>query len=83
MSLVNNAASAAEEEHAMSYDERTETRYVSDDGQRLIVVTRWLDQQVSPPRWRSKNDHWKLRANEREYLRQHPEYFQKYGERAR
>ena len=36
-------------------DERTETTRVSDDGTRLIIVTRWLDRQVSPPAWRSKN----------------------------
>jgi hypothetical protein len=55
---------------AMSYDERTRTTRVSDDGSRLVTVERWLDRQVSPPRWRSKNWTRKLNANDREYYRQ-------------
>jgi hypothetical protein len=51
-------------------DERTTTRRLSDDGQRLIIVERWLDWQVSPPRWRSKNRHVKLKPGEVEYYRQ-------------
>jgi hypothetical protein len=51
--------------------ERTETRRrVSDDGLRLIIVVRWLDRQVSPPRWRSKNRHVKLTPGEVEYYRE-------------
>jgi hypothetical protein len=50
--------------------ERTKTTHLSNDGRRLIRVTRWLDRQVSPPRWRSKNDHVKLKPNEIEYYRQ-------------
>jgi hypothetical protein len=50
--------------------ERTETRRLSDDGRRLIIVTRWLDRQVSPPRWRSKNRHVKLTPGEVEYYRE-------------
>ena len=54
----------------MTSNERTETTYLSKDGKRLIIVTRWLDRQMSPPRWRSKNRHRKLRPNEIEYYRQ-------------
>jgi hypothetical protein len=57
----------------MSYDERTRTTRLSDDGRRLIVVERWLDQQVQPPRWRSKNWHRTLKPNEIEYYRQRAE----------
>ena len=52
-------------------DELTERR-LSSDGRRIVVVTRWLDRQVSPPRWRSKNQTIKLRPNEVEYFRQRP-----------
>jgi hypothetical protein len=41
-------------------DERTRTERISDDGTHLIIVERWLDRQVSPPRWRSKNWRRKL-----------------------
>ena len=51
-------------------DERIETTRLSDDGRRLIIVTRWLDRQHAPPRWRSKNRHLKLKPNEIEYYRQ-------------
>jgi hypothetical protein len=54
----------------MSYDERTRTTRLSNDGTRLIITERWLDQQVMPPRWRSKNWHRKPKANEIEYHRQ-------------
>jgi hypothetical protein len=49
-------------EEQMSYDERTKTVRVSDDGMREIVVERWLDRQMHPPRWRSKNYSRKLSA---------------------
>jgi hypothetical protein len=52
----------------MSEDQRTRTSHISDDGRRLIIVERWLDQQVFPPRWRSKNWHRKLTSNEITYL---------------
>lgn len=53
--------------------ERIETRRLSDDGRRIIIVTRWLDRQMSPPKWRSKNRHIKLTENELEYYRQRAE----------
>lgn len=31
--------------------ERTITKRVSDDGERLIIIERWLDRQHSPARW--------------------------------
>ena len=49
---------------------RTTQKRLSDDGKRLIIVERWLDQQVMPPRWRSKNRHVKLTPNEIVYYRQ-------------
>jgi len=57
----------------MSYDERTETKRLSRDGKRLIIITRWLDRQHATPRWRSKNRHVKLSAAEIEYYRQQAE----------
>jgi hypothetical protein len=36
----------------------------------LIIVEEWLDRQVDPPRWRSKNWHRKLTLGEIEYFRQ-------------
>jgi len=53
--------------------ERTETRKFSKDGTRLVIVTRWLDRQVHPPKWRTKNRTQKLSAGEREYVRQRRE----------
>jgi hypothetical protein len=50
--------------------ERIETRRLSADGQRLVTVTRWLDRQHSPPRWRSKNHHRKLTAGEIRYFQE-------------
>ena len=50
-------------------DERTVTKRLSDDGTRIIVVTRWLDTQMMPPKWRSKNDSIKLKPNEIDYYR--------------
>jgi hypothetical protein len=49
---------------------RIETRWLSDDGKRIIIVTRWLDRQMSPQRWRSKNRHINLKPNEVDYYRQ-------------
>jgi hypothetical protein len=57
------------EEGSMSED-RTTTRRVSDDGRRMIIVERWLDSQMSPPRWRSKSRHVNLKPGEIEYYRQ-------------
>jgi hypothetical protein len=54
----------------MSDDERTRTSRLSDDGKSIIIVTRWLDRQMSPPRWRSKNRHINLKPNEVDYYRQ-------------
>jgi hypothetical protein len=54
----------------MSNDERTRTSRLSDDGKRIIIVTRWLDRQMSPPRWRSKNRHINLKPSEVDYYRQ-------------
>ena len=51
-------------------DERTITTRLSDDGLRPITVERWLDRQMSPPRWRSKNRHRKLTPGDLEYYRQ-------------
>jgi hypothetical protein len=51
--------------------ERIETRRLSEDGERIVIVTRWLDRQLSPPRWRSKNRHVKLKPNEMAYYREH------------
>ena len=53
--------------------ERTITKRLSDDGTRIIIVTRWLDRQMMPPKWRSKNRHVKLKPNEIEYYRQRAE----------
>jgi hypothetical protein len=53
--------------------ERTITSRLSDDGQRLVIVERWLDRQVTPPRWRSKNRTQKLSASDLEYYRQRNE----------
>jgi hypothetical protein len=58
----------------MSHNERTQTTRLSDDGNRLIVIERWLDRQVDPPRWRSKNWHRNLKPGEIEYYRQQREY---------
>jgi hypothetical protein len=58
----------------MSLEERTQTVRLSDDGERLIIVERWLDRQMHPPRWRSKNWHRKLKATEVEYYRQQREH---------
>jgi hypothetical protein len=60
----------AKEEIAVGYNERITTTRLSDDGRRPIIVERWLDRQVMPPRWRSKNRHIKLKPNEIEYYRQ-------------
>jgi hypothetical protein len=38
-----------------SEDELERLERVADDGQHIIVVERWLDRQVHPPKWRSKN----------------------------
>jgi hypothetical protein len=54
-------------------DERTRTERISDDGTRVIIVERWFDRQVSPPRWRSKNWHRKLSKADVLYLEQHTE----------
>jgi len=51
-------------------NERTETTRLSDDGTRLVIVTRWLDRQMSPPRWRTKNRTRKLNRGEIEYFRE-------------
>jgi hypothetical protein len=51
-------------------EERVETRYLNRDGTRIVVVTHWLDRQVSPPRWRSKNRTIKLKPGELEYFLQ-------------
>ena len=50
--------------------ERAITKRLSKDGTRMVVITRWLDRQMSPPKWRSKNHHVKLRPSEIEYCRQ-------------
>jgi hypothetical protein len=42
-------------------DERTQTTRLSDDGEHLIIVERWLDQQHLPPRWRFKKWRRKLK----------------------
>jgi hypothetical protein len=57
----------------MTYDHNTKRTYLSDDGRRLITVEEWIDRQVSPPRYRSKNRHRKLKPNEIAYYEQHPE----------
>jgi hypothetical protein len=51
-----------------SSGERTQSRRLSDDGRRIIVVERWLDRQTSPTRWRTRNWHRKLKANEVAYF---------------
>jgi hypothetical protein len=38
-----------------TYNDRERETRLSDDGERIIIVDRWLDRQVDPPRWRSKN----------------------------
>ncbi len=50
--------------------ESIKTTRVSDDGTRLVIVTRWLDRQMSPPKWRSKNRTRKLTPGEIDYFRQ-------------
>jgi hypothetical protein len=57
----------------VSDDERTETKRLSNDGRRIIIVERWLDRQVDPPRWRSKNWHRNLSSADIQYLRDHPD----------
>lgn len=52
---------------------RTTTKRLAADGRHLVVVEEWLDRQVSPPRWRSKNYRLKLSPNEIEYYRQRSE----------
>lgn len=52
-------------------NERTRTTRVSDDRTHIVFVERWLDRQMHPPRWRSKNWTKKLQPNEVEYFRQH------------
>jgi hypothetical protein len=54
----------------MSDTERMKTTRLSDDGRRLVIVERWLDRQVMPPRWRSKNRTQKLSPGDLEYYRQ-------------
>ena len=44
-------------------------RRLSDDGQRWIVVERWLDTQVQPPKWRSRNRNYPLTKSEAPVLR--------------
>ena len=53
--------------------ERIETRRLSDDGRRIVIVTRWFDRQGTTPRWRSKNRTRKLTPGE-------VRYFQEQGE---
>jgi hypothetical protein len=72
---VDNAATCSgdargPEGERLITDDRTSTTRLSDDGRRLIIVERWLDWQVMPPRWRSKNRHIKLKPNEIEAYRQ-------------
>jgi len=50
--------------------ERIETRRLSDDGKRIVIVTRWLDRQGTKPRWRSKNRTRKLTAGEIRYFQE-------------
>jgi hypothetical protein len=72
---------AAQEEHVTDVmtrlyeigngtDERIETRRLSDDGTRIVIVTRWLDRQVLPPKWRSKNRTRKLTPGEIRYFQE-------------
>lgn len=51
-------------------NERSTTTRLSDDGLRLIIVERWLDRQVLPPPWRSKNRHRELPPADVGYYRQ-------------
>jgi hypothetical protein len=53
--------------------ERTTSKRLAADGRHLVVVEKWLDRQVSPPRRRSKNYRLKLNPNEIEYYRQRAE----------
>ncbi len=53
-----------------SDSERTRTTHLADDGEHLVVVERWLDGQVRPPEWRSKNWRRKLNPTDIEYYRQ-------------
>ena len=43
-------------------------RRLSDDGQRWLVVERWLDTQVQPPKWRSRNSDYPLTKSELLYF---------------
>jgi hypothetical protein len=47
----------------MNSERETITR-LSEDGRHLVIIERWLDRQVSPPRWRSKNRRRKLTRGE-------------------
>lgn len=46
------------------------SRYLNKDGTRIVTVERWLDRQMHPPKWRSKNRTRKLTPGEIEYFRQ-------------
>jgi hypothetical protein len=48
--------------------ERFVTKRLSEDGRRIVVIERWYDRQLAPPRWRSKNRHVKLTPGEVEYF---------------
>jgi hypothetical protein len=49
-------------------EERTVERRLSKDGTRWVIVERWLDRQLVPPRWRSKNRTVRLSRGERLYF---------------
>ena len=53
---------AKDEERSNS--ERLVYRRLADDNQHWIVIERWLDWQVYPPRWRSKNYRLRLTNSE-------------------
>jgi hypothetical protein len=42
--------------------ERTVERRLADDGEHWVIVERWLDRQVNPPVWRSKNRREKVKT---------------------
>ena len=67
MEIVDNIGNSA------TLDERTRTRRVSKDGTRMVVIERWLDRQVSPPRRRSKNYTIKLTPGEIRYFQERDE----------
>ena len=71
MSAVARSKRKAEfqspEDARRSDPERIVSRRLADDREHWVVLTRWLDRQVEPPRWRAKNERLRLTREELAY----------------